>query len=413
MIFIYSFLLYLITPLLPLYLKYRGKKNPDYLLNWNERFGINLKCPSSKIIWIHAVSVGETRATIKLIKMLSDNFPEYQILITNMTPTGRKTAKNLFPNAIVHYIPYDLYFSVRAFYKTFKPTVGIIMETEIWPNLIWQSKNFNIPLYLANARLSDRSYKGYNRFKYLLMPVINRFKGILCQEENTLNNFKTLGYEGNLTITGNTKFDLELPENFLPIQKVLKEIIDNRKIICFASTRDGEEELILNNIDLSLDLVYLIIPRHPERFSLLAELLEKRGIRYIKRSQNKPITKDVKIIIGDSMGEMLAYYSVSELVVIGGSINNFGGQNPLEAFFMDKPVIFGKSMYNFSKIAKDSLSSGCAIQLDSVENLKSTINNLLKDSDFYYQMQANCKLFIDKYQGASQRIYDIVVSDLI
>lgn len=413
MIFIYSFLLYLIAPLLPLYLKYRGKKNPDYLLNWNERFGINLKAPSKKIIWIHAVSVGETRATIKLIKMLSDNFPEYQILITNMTPTGRKTAKNLFPNAIVHYIPYDLYFSVRTFYKTFKPTVGIIMETEIWPNLIWQSKSFNIPLYLANARLSDRSYKGYNRFKYLLMPVINRFKGILCQEENTLNNFKNLGYDGNLTITGNTKFDLELPENFLPTQKVLKEIIDNRKIICFASTRDGEEELILDNIDLSIDLVYLIIPRHPERFSLLAELLEKRGIRYIKRSQNKPITKDVKIIIGDSMGEMLAYYSVSELVIIGGSINNFGGQNPLEAFFMDKPVIFGKSMYNFSKIAKDSLSSGCAIQLDSVENLKSTINNLLKDSDFYYQMQANCKLFIDKYQGASQRIYDIVVRDLI
>lgn len=413
MIFIYSFLLYLIAPLIPLYLKYRGKKNPDYLLNWNERFGINLKSPSSKIIWIHAVSVGETRATIKLIKMLSDNFPEYQILITNMTPTGRKTAKNLFPNAIVHYIPYDLYFSVRTFYKTFKPTVGIIMETEIWPNLIWQSKSFNIPLYLANARLSDRSYKGYNRFKYLLMPVINRFKGILCQEENTLNNFKNLGYDGNLTITGNTKFDLELPENFLSIQKVLKKIIDNRKIICFASTRDGEEELILNNIDLSLDVVYLIIPRHPERFSLLAQLLEKRGIRYIKRSQNKPITKDVKIIIGDSMGEMLAYYSVSELVIIGGSINNFGGQNPLEAFFMDKPVIFGKSMYNFSKIAKDSLSSGCAIQLDSVENLKSTINNLLKDSDFYYQMQANCKLFIDKYQGASQRIYDIVVSDLI
>lgn len=413
MIFIYSFFLYLVAPLLPLYLKYRGKKNPDYLLNWNERFGINLKSSSNKIIWIHAVSVGETRATIKLIKMLSNNFPEYQILITNMTPTGRKTAKNLFPNAIVHYIPYDLYFSVRAFYKTFKPTVGIIMETEIWPNLIWQSKNFNIPLYLANARLSDRSYKGYNRFKYLLMPVINRFKGILCQEENTLNNFKNLGYDGNLTITGNTKFDLELPENFLPTQKVLKEIIDNRKIICFASTRDGEEELILDNIDLSLDLVYLIIPRHPERFSLLAELLEKREIRYIKRSQNKPITKDVKIIIGDSMGEMLVYYSVSELVIIGGSINNFGGQNPLEAFFMDKPVIFGKSMYNFSKIAKDSLSSGCAIQLDSVENLKSTINNLLKDSGFYYQMQANCKLFIDKYQGASQRIYDIVARDLI
>lgn len=412
MIFIYSFLLYLISPLLPLYLKYRGKKNPDYLLNWNERFGINLKTSSNKVIWIHAVSVGETRATIKLIKLLSESYPEYQILITNMTPTGRKTAKSLFPNAIVHYIPYDLYFSVRKFYKTFKPAIGIIMETEIWPNLIWQSKKFKIPLYLANARLSDRSYNGYNRFKYLLMPVINQLKGILCQEENTLNNFKNLGYTRDLTIVGNTKFDLELPENFLSVKESLNKIIDNRKIICFASTRDGEEDLILDNIDLSLDVIYLIIPRHPERFSLLAETLEKRLIKYIRRSQNKPLAKDDKIIIGDSMGEMLAYYAISEIVVIGGSINDFGGQNPLEAFFMDKPVLFGKSMYNFSKIAKDSLDIGCAIQFDNIQNLKKIIDDLLINDDLYCQLKNKCKLFMDKYQGASQKICDIVNKDL-
>jgi 3-deoxy-D-manno-octulosonic-acid transferase len=163
---------------------------------------------------------------------------------------------------------------------------------------------------------------------------------------------------------------------------------------------------------LSLDVIYLIIPRHPERFSLLAEMLEKRLIKYIRRSQNKPLAKDDKIIIGDSMGEMLAYYAISEIVIIGGSINDFGGQNPLEAFFMDKPVLFGKSMYNFSKIAKDSLDTGCAIQFDNIQNLKKIIDDLLINDDLYCQLKNKCKLFMDKYQGASQKICDIVNKDL-
>jgi len=190
---IYSLLLYLLAPFIPFYLKKRGKKNPDYLKNWHERFSCKIYNNSNKpLIWLHSVSVGETRAMQKMVFLLREGFPEYQLLITTMTPTGRATAKNLYPSVIVHYIPYDLDFCVRKFYQIFKPKIGIIMETEIWPNLIHYADKYKIPLYLVNARLSDRSYRGYHRFKYFILPIINKFSAILCQDENSMNNFKKL-----------------------------------------------------------------------------------------------------------------------------------------------------------------------------------------------------------------------------
>jgi len=409
MIYLYSFFLYLISPVLPMYLKYRGRKNPDYLLNWHERFGINLINKSSKpIIWLHSVSVGETRAMMELVKLLTKEYINYQLLITTMTPTGRKTAQNLFPNAIVHYIPYDLAFCVKKFYKNFKPELGVIMETEIWPNLIYYASKNNIPLYLANARLSNRSFNGYNRFRKFLLPVLNRLNGILCQEDNTYNNFKKLGYTGELIITGNTKFDLSLPDNYEKSLKELRVIFDDRKVICFASTRDGEEEIILNNIDFNLDVLYLIIPRHPERFSILEKLLKQKNISYIRRSDNNRVNYNTKVIIGDSMGEMLAYYTISYIVIMGGSLKGYGGQNPLEAFYMNKPVIFGNSMFNFQKISDDSLSDKCAIQIEKVDELSAVINRLVDNLTIYTEYNNNCDKFIKKYQGASQKIFDVI-----
>lgn len=410
---LYSLLLYLISPLIPLYLNKRGKKNPNYLLNWNERFGKNLINPSSKpIIWLYSVSVGETRAMQKLVEIIRVNMPQYQILITNMTPTGRDTATKLYPQAIVHYIPYDLPHSVVNFYKTFKPVLGIIMETEIWPNLIYYGHKFNIPLYLVNARLSAKSYHGYKRFKWLIMPVLNKLNGILCQDDNTKSNFLGLGYKGNLRLVGNTKFDLVISHDIEEKIKLFKKLFGNRKIICFASTRDGEEELILDQLKFENSVLYLIIPRHLERFAVLEDLLIKRNIAYQKRSDNKDILDTTKIVIGDSLGEMLAYYAVSYLAVIGGSFKDFGGQNPIEAIYMHKPAIFGLSMFNFNDIAKNALKYGCAIQVENINKLWFIINNLLTNSTKYDKYQANCEAFIHEYQGASQRIFDIVTKEL-
>ncbi len=410
---LYSSLLYLISPILPLYLKKRGRKNPKYLLNWNERFGNKLYNPSDKpIIWLHSVSVGETRAMHKLVEIIETELPLYQILITNMTPTGRETALNLYPNAIVHYIPYDLPHCVINFYKTFKPVLGIIMETEIWPNLIHYADKFEIPLYLVNARLSNRSWKGYNRFRWMIMPIINKLKGILCQDENTLNNFKKLGYTGNLQLIGNTKFDMVTDNELATKIDYFKSLFNDKKVICFASTRDGEEELIIDQLKFDTGLLYLIIPRHPERFNILEQILIKKLIKYQKRSDNMQILDSTQVVIGDSLGEMLAYYAISYLAVIGGSFKEFGGQNPIEAIYMHKPVIFGNSMFNFSEVAKNSLDFGCAIQINKITDLFPVIDKLTSDFEEYNNLKNNCNKFIATYQGASQKIFDITAKSL-
>jgi 3-deoxy-D-manno-octulosonic-acid transferase len=196
--YLYSGLLYFLAPFLPIYLYKRARKNSDYSLHWCERFGFNLKNDSDRpIIWLHAVSVGETRAISKIVELLTKNYPQYQILITQMTPTGRATARSLYPQAMLHYIPYDLPHAVINFYKTFKPQLGIIMETEIWPNLIHYAKQYNIPLFLANARLSNKSFKSYYVGKFFITPILNQLTSILCQDTTTFENFNKLGVEHN------------------------------------------------------------------------------------------------------------------------------------------------------------------------------------------------------------------------
>jgi 3-deoxy-D-manno-octulosonic-acid transferase len=411
---VYSLITYLIAPLLPLYLKKRGKKNPAYLANWHERFAWKLTNPSSKpLIWLHSVSVGETRAMQKMVELITLNLPNYQILITTMTPTGRLTAQQLYPQALVHYIPYDISYAVKQFYQIFKPRLGIIMETEIWPNLIYWASNFSIPLYLVNARLSERSYRGYLRFRWAIMPILNQFSAILCQDHNSAQHFSQLGYQQPLETIGNTKFDLVIPLSTNSLIQSFQQWLAGRKIICFASTRDGEEELILDNLNLLTNVLYVFIPRHPERFSVVEELLIQRKISYQKRSQFQAIASTTQVLIGDSMGEMLAYYAVSYLAVIGGSFVECGGQNPIEAIFMGTPVVFGSSMFNFKQVAADCLSEGCAHQLTQINQLNNCLVDLLNDEAYYMNLKNNCNQFINKYQGASLKAFNYFSANLV
>ena len=401
--YIYSALLYLIAPFIPLYLNKRAKKNPDYGLHWNERYGFNLKNKVKKpIIWLHAVSVGETRAMAKLVEILSSQYPEYQILITQMTPTGRATAKSLYPNAQLHYVPYDLPHAVNKFYKTFKPKLGLIMETEIWPNLIYYAKKQHIPLFLINARLSDRSFKSYHKVKWMIEPVLNNLTGILCQDKNSANNFKQLGFSGQLEIIGNTKFDIIIDQKNFKLAKFLKS--SSTKIVAFASTRDGEEKLILDSLPDNFDYVVLIIPRHPERIKEVEKLIQNKKLKYQKRSDNIPLRADTKIMLGDSMGEMFAYFAMSDLAVIGGSFVDLGGQNLIEPLYLHKPVIFGPSMYNFLQISQDALADKCAVQVKSPAECFKLIEQLFTNSNKYDDLAANCAKFISHYQGASQAV---------
>ncbi|MDQ5922161.1 MAG: 3-deoxy-D-manno-octulosonic-acid transferase [Pseudomonadota bacterium] len=405
--YLYSILLYIISPFILFYLKKRGQMNPDYKLNWGERFGIKLINKSKKpLIWLHAVSVGETRAMAKLVLLLESEYPEYQMLITHMTPTGRTTAGTLYPKALLHYLPYDMPHAIINFYKTFKPKLGLIIETEIWPNLIHYAPKYNIPIYLINARLSDKSFKWYKKIKWVLKPILNDFTGILCQDQNSAKNFKSLGFKKEIPIFGNTKFDIIVNENIFLISKFLKQNIQNKKVVVFASTRDGEEKLIIEALPKKFDYLIIIIPRHPERFSEVENLLKQ--LKYQKRSDNKPIYNDTQILLGDSMGEMMAYYSMADIAVIGGSFSNCGGQNLIEPLYLHKPVIFGKSMFNFAKIAEDSLNHECAIQVDNINSSFNAIDDLFTNENKYKQLSANCSNFISIYQGASQSILNVV-----
>ncbi len=403
--YIYSLLLYCISPLILLYLRKRARKNSNYNLFWHERFGINLINKIDKpIIWIHAVSVGETRAIAYLIEILRIRYPSYQILITQMTPTGRDTAKNLYPYAKLHYIPYDLPHAVINFYKVFKPKLGLIMETEIWPNLIYYADKFHIPLFLVNARLSEKSFKTYNKVKWLISPVLNKFTGILAQDSFSANRFIQLGFIKQLNIIGNTKFDIVLDKKQLDLGQWLGQNIKNKKIVIFASTREQEEELILNDIPKGFDYLILIVPRHPERFLEVEELIKSKKLKYQKRSDKTPINSETQIFLGDSLGEMFAYYSLADIAVIGGSFVNLGGQNLIEPIYLNTPVIFGQSMFNFSQIAENAISDNCGVQVNSFKECFVTIIELFNDINKYEMLKNNCNVFISRYQGASELI---------
>jgi len=402
---IYSFLLYLLTPAILLYLKRRGKKNPEYLLHWQERFAFKLTNPCLKpIIWIHAVSVGETRAINKLIYLLQQNYPQYDLLLTQMTPTGRKTATELYKNIFVHYLPYDMPHAINNFYKTFKPKIGLIVETEIWPNLLHYGKKYNTPISLVNARLSDKSFKSYAKIKLLMRGILNNFNAILCQDQATLNNFKNLGYSKNLEIIGNIKFDIDINKDKLHLKNHLIPTIKDKMIIIFASTRDGEEKLIIENMPINNKYLIIIVPRHPERFAIVEQLLIEHNIVYQRRSDNNSININTQVLLGDSMGEMLDYYNLSDIAVIGGSFADCGSQNLIEPIYMNKPVIVGPSIYNFTQIVNDALNDNCAIQVNNIQQCYIQIEKLINNKDFYTTIANNCTVFINKYTGASAKI---------
>lgn len=452
---VYSFCLYLISPFIMLYLKKRGGKNDAYNHNWYERFGIKLKNPATKpIIWLHSVSVGETRAMQKLIILLEEQYPNYQILITNMTPTGRNTAKTLYPNAITHYIPYDLPHAVINFYKIFKPQIGLIMETEIWPNLAFYAHKFSIPLYLVNARLSNKSFNSYNKIRCLIKPILNDFSGILCQDQNSFNNFTTLGFKNTLKIIGNMKFDLSITNDFNNQVSELKKEILNKSAVIFASTREGDEKLILDNLPNNFPYLVIIVPRHPERFILVEKLIQEKNLKYQKRTETNSIKSaeisarlfprtlkstnvnnldpenkisdkrdhsyetitikpETQVFLGNTLGEMLLYYEISDLAVIGGSFASHGGQNLIEAIFMHKPVIFGPSMFNFKDVATNALMAKCAIEVNNISECFTQINNILTNKDLYSILTNNCQNFIQTHQGASQSVLNNVTKHLL
>ena len=403
---IYTLVLYLLLPYIFFHLLWRARKQPEYLLYIAERFGF-FKVQSNKpIIWLHTVSVGETRAAASLVQRLQADYPDHQLLLTHTTPTGRAASEQLYGDRVLRvYLPYDYPFAVRRFLRHFRPRVGVLLETEIWFNLIHQCHTTHTPLLLLNARLSQKSAKGYARFSSLTKSGLIQLSVVAAQSEEDAVRLGTLGAT-SVIVMGNLKYDIEPPLDMLETGKALRKLFGTeRPIFLAASTRIGEEALLLdviNQIDIP-DILSVIVPRHPQRFDEVAELFAQHGIRFQRRSENRPIAKDTQVVLGDSMGEMFAYYAACDVAFIGGSLLPFGGQNLIEACAVGSPVIIGPHTYNFTQASQLAVENGAAIRVQDADSLVQTLRKLLLQPAQLKQMGEAGLSFVSANRGATEQ----------
>ena len=406
---IYTALLFLALPFIPLKLLWRSLKQPEYLWHWGERFGAYSTPVAKPVIWLHCVSVGETRAAIPLIDALRSQYPEYQILLTHTTPTGRQTSEQLFGDGVLRvYLPYDLPFAVNNFLAHFKPSIGLLMETELWFNLITACKQKNVPLLLLNARLSAKSAKGYAFLGGLARSGLRNLSAVAAQSEQDAKRLLLLGAQ-EVTVAGNLKFDVKPPADSLEKGLALRKLLGERRTVFLAaSTRVGEEELILEAVK-GLNLLTVIVPRHPQRFNEVTALIEKRNLKFIRRSNLKPDAKQhVPVVLGDSMGELFTYYGACDFAFIGGSLLKFGGQNLIEAASMGKPVLIGPHTYNFASVTKSAIQAGAAFLVKDVSELREKIQNLQQNTKLREKMGRAARSYSLESAGASARIMQVI-----
>lgn len=369
----------------------KSLKQPNYRKRLSERYGIypHFTKPTPNGVIVHAASVGEVIAATPLIKAIQVRYPKLPITITTVTPTGSARVKDAFGESVSHfYLPYDLPDAINRFIDFVQPKLMIVIETELWPNLIARFHQRNIPFIVANARLSPRSAKRYGWIKRALKGTWQRTNMILAQDKVSEQRYLDLGYpHEKLVNTGNLKFDLEITEHIR--KKVFETVealnISKRLVWIAGSTHEGEEKMILNAhqelIKKYPDLLLILVPRHPERFNQVEELIQKSGLSYRKRSQFEPLEQTTQVLLGDTMGEMMVLYGLAEIAFVGGSLVKHGGHNPLEPIAFELPVISGVNTYNFPEIFAKLRSVHGVVEVESSEEaLAQTVAFLLENT---------------------------------
>ena len=427
----YTLLLCLLLPFALLKLVWRAFRQPEYLRHVPERFGFYRNPrPAQPLIWLHAVSVGETRATAPLVALLRLRYPQHRILMTHTTPTGREAGEQLFGNDVLRcYLPYDLPGAMARFLDHFQPGVGLLMETELWFNLIAACEQRGVPLMLVNARLSERSARGYARLGKLVEEGLGRLTRIAAQTEDDAQRLRKLGAR-EVAVTGNLKFDVTPPPEMQAKGAALRRLFgQERPIFLAASTRDGEESLVLDAVAAANvpGLLTVIVPRHPQRFNEVAGMIERRGLAFIRRSslleaspspQLSPsrgegaVGQGVQVVLGDSMGEMFAYYAACDVAFIGGSLLPLGGQNLIEACAMGKPVLIGPHTWNFEAVAQSALAAGAALRVEDPAALGAKLRELFADNALRERMSRQALAFSGSHSGASERVMAVIEETL-
>ena len=415
----YQVLWLLLPPLLSLGLHYKGRRTPAYRQYKQERFGKPLLAPVKHCIWIHAVSLGETIAAQKIIEGLRENFPNTPFLITQMTPTGRQAAQKLYPFAQCRYLPYDKDNYVRQFLSEHQPTAALFMETEIWANYLVHLHKNHIPSFLLNARLSDKSYLGYQRLASLLAPLISYFSVIFAQDQASADRFRQLGAQ-QVMVVGNSKQDITIKEEDRARGACFARHKQNlsKAIVIAASTRSHggvNEAFLLLDVWRSLhhQAVLLIVPRHPESFAAVYDYACALGFNTVKRTDQSQLNDDVEVIVGDSMGELMSYYLNADIAFVGGSLVDTGCQNVIEPIRCGLPTLFGYSTYNFQSSCALALKVACAKQVFSSQEWKEEVEHLLTDHSYYAAMKQNTALFFAQESRASELMVKKITAKLI
>ncbi len=407
---LYSLLLYLAAPLLLLRLLWRGRRQRAYLRHIPERFGFYADAGKQRYIWLHAVSVGETRAVEPLVRALQAQYPQHRILLTHMTPTGRETGVSLFGDSVTRcYLPYDYPGATRRFLEHFRPDAGLLIETEVWPNLIAAGVRCGIPLHLINARLSERSLRGYRKVGALACDALRGFSLIAAQTEADATRLQALK-AARVVVTGNLKFDVDPPAQQVATGVELKRTLGSRPVLLAASTREGEEELLLDGVRRSglQGALLIIVPRHPQRFDTVATMVAERGLHMQRRSAGGPVDAATDVLLGDAMGEMFMYYAACDVVLMGGSFLSYGAHSLIEPCAAGKPVIIGSSTYNFAEATDAAVAAGAALRVDDMARGLAAAFELAGDAARCQRMGEAGLAFTAAHRGAAKRVLELI-----
>ena len=419
--YLYSAIFYCLLPFILLRLLFRGLAAPNYRKRWRQRFGFFTPPESAKeTIWLHAVSVGETLAAVPLVKALQVKYPDHRLLITCMTPTGSDRITAAFGDSVDHsYAPYDMPDAVARFIQRVQPKMLIIMETELWPNTIAACHKRQIPVILANARLSEKSARGYARVRGLSGPMFAQLTAVAVQHEDDGTRFAALGLPAdNLHISGNIKFDLDLNAEIRQAAESLKPQWrgeNQRPILLAASTHRGEDEIILQAFGQIKQRVHnallVLVPRHPDRFNQVGDLCLDAGYSLARRSSNDPV-EQADILLGDSMGELMTFFGACDIAFIGGSLVSNGGHNMIEPAAWGKPTLSGLSVFNFAEVSRLLAEAGGLALVEDTVALAETVIELIENPERAQQMGQQAQQVAEANRGALERLLMVVDNNL-
>lgn len=414
---LYSAAIVAATPLFAAHLWSRGRRQPAYRAHWRERWALYgpqdlppAAEASAGTLWLHAVSLGETRAAAPLVDALRGRWPRHRLLLTQTTPTGRDAAHELADAATsVAYLPYDYPYAVRRFLDRSRPSVGLLMETELWPNLLVEARARGVPVALVNGRLSQRSFERMRRAGALVRETTGALAVAAMQTEADAARMQALG-AARVAVTGNLKFDIDPPAALLARGRGWRAGFARPRVLVAASTRDGEEALLLGALAARPDAgrLLVLVPRHPQRFDEVGRLAGEAGLRVARRSATERPGTDVDVWLGDSMGELPAYYAAGDVAFVGGSLLPHGGQNLIEACACGVPVLLGEHTFNFAQAAEQAVGAGAARRVPDAAALVAAADAWLQDAPARRAAAAAAVAFAAAHRGATARTVALI-----